>query len=138
MEIYLEQEFNIPRLKSDIADPKMDYFFINVKNLPIGFVKVKYEASLDNFIPAEVIELVKIYVLPRCKGMGYGRFALQEIIIMAEDKKKKVLCLSVLDTNYASIAFYEKNGFIAHGTTRLEVPLFKEHLRGMKVLKYEI
>lgn len=138
IEIYLEKEFNEERLNADISDLLTDYFFINVQNLPIGFVKIKYEAPLAGFAPEKVIELLKIYVLPRCKGMGYGRFALQEIIKIAEEKKKEAICLSVLETNYASIKFYEKNSFTFHGTTRLDAPLFKEHLREMKVLKYEV
>lgn len=80
------------------------------------------------------MELEKIYVLPECKGLGIGKLALKEIIYIAEQQGKKNLILDVIDTNRSAIAFYQKLGFEQHGTTILDVPYFKEELKGMNIM----
>jgi ribosomal protein S18 acetylase RimI-like enzyme len=63
--------------------------------------------------------------------MGYGKIVMNEIINRILQKGKKIFFLRVIDTNRNAIAFYEKIGFEFHSKTRLEVPHFREELRGM-------
>ena len=130
LELYLEREFGIDRLKAELIDTNYEYFFIQNNSENIGFIKVNNKSSselseLDN------CELEKIYILPKYSGMGIGRMAMTEIIKRIRKKGKKLFFLCVIDTNKNAIGFYKKLGFEFHSKTRLEVPFFKEELKGM-------
>jgi len=131
LELYLENQFNTKRITADLANPTLAYYFIKVNDNPIGFIKLNLSVSFDNYQAHEVAELEKMYVLPEMKGQGIGKKALSAIIQAMKDIGKKVFFLCVIDTNIAAMKFYEKLGFQFHSTTRLEVPFFKEELKGM-------
>ena len=129
LEWYLDNEFNDQRLAKDLVDKNTEYYFIEHQEKKVGFIKTKINISLD-FI-ANSVELEKIYVLPECKGMGIGKLALNDIIQKTKNNGKKSVFLCVIDTNKNAIAFYEKLGFKFHSKTTLDVPYFKEELKGM-------
>lgn len=136
LEWYLDNEFSDLRLTLDLADDTIEYYFIEHNEKDVGFIKTKIHSSLDFFLDNS-IELEKIYVLPECKGLGIGKMALQDIIKRSEGKGIKSIFLSVIDTNEHAISFYEKIGFEFHSTTILDVPYFKEELKGMhRMIKY--
>ena len=83
------------------------------------------------------MELEKIYVLPECIGMGIGKMALTDIIQKTKNIGKESIILCVIDTNENTIAFYDKLGFKFHSKTILDIPYFKEELKGMiRMIKY--
>jgi len=131
LEIYLDNQFSTKRIAKDLDNPLLNYYFIKVKEKPIGFIKLNLKVAFDNYAEKEVAELEKMYVLPKMKGQGIGKKALSAIIQEMKAIRKKVFFLCVIDTNVAAIKFYEKLGFQYHSKTRLEVPLFKEELKGM-------
>lgn len=137
MEFYLERESNTERLKSDVKDADYEYYFIQKNGKNIGFIKTKDKSS-DLFPELDNCELEKIYILPEYSGMGIGKMALTEVIDRARLKGKKLLFLSVIDTNKNAVAFYKKLGFEFHSKTRLEEPNFKEELRGMDRMKIKL
>ena len=134
---YLDQQFGHTRLKLDLRDKNIDYYFITLRNELVGFAKVNYGLHLH--VPFEnSAELEKIYVLPGQKGTGVGTFALEKIINMARAKHKEVFFLYVLDSNPEAISFYSKLGFIFHEKIRLELPYFKDTLRGLDRMYLEL
>nr|WP_299073646.1 GNAT family N-acetyltransferase [uncultured Allomuricauda sp.] len=130
LEWYLDNEFSMERLTSDLTDKNIEYYFIEHKLKVVGFIKIKMEPT-KNLSFGNSAELEKIYVLPECKGMGIGKLALKEISSRIRESGKKNLFLCVIDTNKSAIAFYEKLGFEFHSKTTLDVPYFKEELKGM-------
>jgi ribosomal protein S18 acetylase RimI-like enzyme len=84
------------------------------------------------------VVLEKIYLLPECKGLRIGKWALGTLIEKLEARGTKKLFLAVIDTNLSAIAFYEKLGFSYHSKTRLEIPYFKEELKGMHRMVKEL
>ncbi|MDY8136005.1 GNAT family N-acetyltransferase [Aquimarina sp. 2201CG5-10] len=130
LDLYLENEFGDKRLESDLRDPTIGYYFIVFKNQNVGFLKMNFRTSL-RLSDLDNCELEKIYILPKYKGLGLGKLAIKAIVCEIVSRNKKSLFLSVIDTNTSAIAFYKKLGFIFHSKTRLEVPYFKEELRGM-------
>lgn len=131
LELYLEDQFNSQRLKTDLDNPTIDYFFIKVGNQPVGFIKINLNVPFDEYASIDVAELEKMYVLPEMKGQGIGKKALSAIIDQMKIAGKLVFFLCVIDTNISAMKFYEKLGFQYHSKTRLEVPFFKEELKGM-------
>lgn len=130
LEWYLQREFSIDRLTADLKDKNSAYYFIEHELKPIGFLKIKNNSSIDiqNDTSAE---LEKIYVLPEYKGKGIGKSALKEIIKRTTARGIKNIYLGVIDTNKDAIAFYKKLGFEYHSKTRLDIPYFKDELKGM-------
>lgn len=132
---YLDNEFSDKRLALDLTDTNTEYYFIEHQEKQVGFIKTKIHSSTD-FIENSV-ELEKIYVLPECIGMGIGKMALTDIIQKTKNIGKGSIILCVIDTNENAIAFYEKLGFKFHSKTILDIPYFKEELKGMiRMIKY--
>jgi len=130
LELYLEQQFGHAQLNIELVDADIEYYFIVNNNINVGFLKLNYKTSheLSEF---DNCELEKIYILPQYSGMGIGKMAMTKTIEILKQKAKKILFLSVIDTNQNAIAFYENLGFEFHSKTRLEVPYFREELKGM-------
>lgn len=135
--MYLEQEFGTPRLTADLANDEIYYYFIQYEGKDAGFVKINF-ASVLTLTEQPNCELEKIYILPKYSGQGLGQSAMQQIIEDARQRGKKILFLCVIDTNTPALFFYQKLGFQHHSKARLEVPLFKEELRGMYRLALEL
>lgn len=131
---YVEREFGIERLTDDLTNSTIEYYFIHENEIPVGFVKLR-DVPYQEHNQHDVIELEKIYINPDKKGNGIGRRALADIIELLKGRGKKVLFLGVIDTNYPAIAFYENFGFTFHSKTRLDIPFFKEELKGMNRMR---
>ena len=137
LDLYLESEYGIEKLKAGLANRNLGYYFIECGKKPAGFVKIRYNAEF-NGRQNKAAELEKIYLLPEFMGKGLGKAAMGKIV---ESLKKKGVCtlfLCVIDTNTNAIAFYTKLGFTIHGTTRLDLPYFKDELKGMYCMMLEI
>jgi ribosomal protein S18 acetylase RimI-like enzyme len=137
LEWYLEKEFGDERLKADLSNRNVAYYFIEYRENPVGFVKISYNTEINN-LQNEAVELEKIYVLPEFKGKGLGKASLGEIVESLKKQGIKTLFLCVIDTNINAIAFYKKLGFTINGTTRLDLPYFKEELKGMYLMVLEL
>jgi len=133
LDLYLENQFSHLRLKNDLTQTNLAYYFIMTEDTPTGFLKVQFNVANDWFAESSC-ELEKIYILPRYKNQGLGAFAIQHLKQKAQALQQEVLFLHVLDTNQGAIKFYEKLGFQSHGQHRLTVPHFKDELRGMNRL----
>ena len=134
---YLDKQFNHKKLKSDLNNKDVDYYFINVIDNPVGFIKINNN-SVSNLFVDPYAELEKMYVLPKFKGKGIGKKALKKAIKIIQEKGKKILFLDVLDTNKKAIAFYEKLGFNFYSNTRLDLPYFKDQFRGINRMFIEL
>lgn len=137
LEWYLDKEFSTERLKSDLGDESTEYYFIEHQLKSVGFIKIRNNSN-TNLSIENGVELEKIYVLPECKGMGIGKLALRRIIKRTEELCKKNLFLCVIDTNVNAISFYKKLGFEFHSKTTLDIPYFKEELKGMNRMVKEL
>ena len=129
--LYLEDQFGDERLRSDLNNPSIDYYFIQIKKETVGFLKLNTAVQFDNYPPTASCELEKIYLLPAWAGKGLGRSAMEATMENVKNLGKQVFFLCVIDTNHTAIAFYKRLGFSIHSRTRLDVPHFKEELKGM-------
>ncbi len=137
LEWYLNKQFGDEKLKFDLKDKNIDYYLIHAKSNLVGFIKVNND-SISNLSFEEAAELEKMYVLPKYKGLGIGKKALNEIVKITQERGKKILFLDVLDTNKKAIAFYKNLGFKFHINTRLQLPYFKDELRGLNRMFIEL
>jgi len=128
---YINDVFGIQTLKNELANKNIQYFMAFIGSQPVAFMKLNLFSNLPNHDQAKGIELDKIYILPKFKGMKIGRKSLDLAFDIAKDNNKDIFWLSVIDTNQEAISFYEKIGFKFHSKTQIDYPDFKEELRGM-------
>ena len=72
LELYLEKEFGNKRLKTDLNNPLVAYYFIQSDKETVGFLKINYETSPQLSIE-DNCELEKMYILPEYQGLGGTR-----------------------------------------------------------------
>ena len=101
-------------------------------------MKINLFSNLPDLDMEKGIELDKIYILPQLKGMQIGKRLLDVAFDIAKSHKKEIFWLSVIDTNREAISFYEKAGFKFHSKTQLNYPKFKEELKGMWRMYFEV
>jgi len=77
-------------------------------------------------------------MLPEFKGEGIGKFTLDTIIVLMKKLNKNRLLLNIIDQNKVTIIFHEKLGFKFHSSTKLELPFFREELKGMQRMVLEL
>ena len=77
--------------------------------------KIHWKVKVDDQ-DAAVVHL--LMVLPEYQGDGAATAALDEIIKLAVDKKKKAVRLDAIGTNVPAQKLYEKYGFVNCGTAQ--------------------
>lgn len=100
----LEQMYSIAQLEKDINNG-VQYFVAYEGEEPVGFA-----GAALNFEP-DVLQLHKIYVLPRLKGTGVGKKLLINVRGWGLEHQQKYIRLTVNRNNKEAIGFYQKQGF---------------------------
>ncbi|WP_343743960.1 GNAT family N-acetyltransferase [Chitinophaga sp.] len=136
LERYLDGSFSVDRLTKDIQEPGTAYYLIYADGEPAGFVKLNdqlKEAGQASLYP-NAMELERIYMLAAAKGTGVGKLAMEKIEAIAREKQKSAIVLYVVNVNETAIRFYERNGFVKTGKTRLELDGFKEEVKPTTIM----
>ncbi len=132
LENYLEQTFNVPKLRNSLVKPNNVYWLAYSNELPVGYAKLKLN-SPSQFIDAEnVCQLQKIYVLKDFLSQKVG-LGLQNELLKRAAKEADKIWLSVLKENERAIRFYLKNGFESIGDHDFQIG--KEHFEFMAMAK---
>ncbi len=103
-----------------------------------GFLKLRPENSIELLAGADAFEIERIYLDKSVIGSGVGRKVMEFALDRARSMDKEVVWLKVMDSNEATVRFYEKFGFKKIGTERLNIPNLKDELRGMFVMSKEL
>ncbi len=130
LEWYLEKVYSLDGIRDDLQSKDVRYFVVFVGRHPAGFMKLKVNAGLDDY-PGPALEIEKIYVRTAYHGSGLGKLLMDQAFQTARELEKKIIWLGVIDTNVTAFAFYKKLGFKELDKTRLEMPYFKDELKGM-------
>jgi ribosomal protein S18 acetylase RimI-like enzyme len=135
---YLDKVYGWDGLKSDLMSPDLSYFIAFVHAEPAGFIKLHFNSSLPSHPSTKGMEVEKIYFRPPFKGKGIGRKLMALAMEEAKSHGKETIWLGVIDTNINAIAFYKTIGFEFHDKTVLDLPYFKEELKGMWRMKLKL
>lgn len=141
LELYLENQFGTERLRSDLANKAIGFYFILFEKEAIGFLKINFAPitiGMEGFEMEDICELEKMYIFPEYKRNGIGKWALHTLIDKIRKRRKTILFLCVINTNNNAISFYEKLGFKYHNKTRVEAEHFKEELNGLDRMVLEL
>lgn len=108
---YLAKAFSIERIKSELLDTNIQFYFTYLNNSLVGYFKLNEgEAQTESF-KEDTLELERIYVLQHFQGKQIGKAMLYKAIAIANAKKASFLWLGVWEKNKEAIKFYERYGF---------------------------
>ena len=128
---YLDKVYGLDVLGRDLRNSRINYFIAYYDKVPAGFMKVKLDSVLKDNVGGKHLEIEKLYFLAKYQRKGLGRELISTARLLANELDIDVIWLGVIDTNASAISFYERNGFKFFDKARLEIPYFKDELRGM-------
>ncbi len=112
IEQYLNEKFSLEQLNSELKNPKSKFFFSEINNKIIGYLKINTgDAQTENLL-SEALEIERIYVISKYQGKNIGKLLFDKAICVAKQKKIKDIWLGVWKKNHSAIKFYKKNGFV--------------------------
>lgn len=118
MTSYLDEEFSLVKLSSELINPNIEYYFASIGKEVIGYLKLNFGIAQKELQNENSLEIERIYVSKEYLGKQVGQLLLGKAIAIANDKKLDFIWLGVWEKNQRAIRFYEKNSFV----------VFDEHL----------
>ena len=128
---YLDRVYGLDVLERDLRSRRINYFIAYYDNVPAGFMKLKFNSPLTDKLDGKHLEIEKLYFLEKYQRKGLGQELISTARQLAKDLDIDVIWLGVIDSNASAISFYERNGFKFFDRIRLQIPFFKDELRGM-------
>lgn len=110
---YLDTAFSTEKVKGELSDENSEFYFAELENEIIGYLKVNYGDSQTEIRSEKAVEIERIYVLKEFYGKKVGQILYEKAIELAKDIDADFIWLGVWEQNPRAIRFYEKNGFSA-------------------------
>ena len=110
---YLDTAFSTEKVKGELSDENSGFYFAELENEIIGYLKVNYGDSQTEIRSEKAVEIERIYVLKEFYGKKVGQILYEKAIELAKDIDADFIWLGVWEQNPRAIRFYEKNGFSA-------------------------
>lgn len=108
---YLEKEFSIEKLKSELTDPDSKLYFSLIDNRIVGYLKINIGSSQTELKKENSLEIERIYVLSEFHGKKVGQQLYNKAMEIARQKSVDFVWLGVWEKNPRAIRFYQKSGF---------------------------
>ncbi len=110
---YLATAFSKERIKSELADPNTEFYFAELDNSIVGYLKINLGKSQTELKESHALEIERIYVLQEFQGRKVGQLLFNKAIDIAKGNPEiAYVWLGVWERNPKAIRFYEKNGFV--------------------------
>lgn len=110
---YLETAFSTEKVKDELSDENAEFYFAELEDEIIGYLKVNYGDSQTEIKSEKALEIERIYVLKEFHGKKVGQRLYEKAIDLAKGINADFIWLGVWEQNPRAIRFYEKNGFTA-------------------------
>ena len=108
MKEYLENKFSIKVLKTELTDKNSEFYFAQLENKIIGYLKINIGYSQTEIKNENALEIERIYVLREFHGKKVGQILYEKAIRRAKQKKVDYVWLGVWEKNLRAIHFYKK------------------------------
>ena len=113
---YLEESFSNEKLSSELNNPHSSFYFAEIENNVVGYLKINFGASQTELKDNEALEIERIYVLQAFHGKKLGQALYEKANSIAKEVKVNYVWLGVWEKNNKAIQFYKKNGFVPFDT----------------------
>ena len=120
MREYLEEGFSTEKLKTELTDENAEFYFAELDDNVIGYLKVNFGQSQTEIKDKNALEIERIYVLKEFHGKKVGQILYDKAIELAKEKSADYVWLGVWEQNPRAIRFYEKNGLQAHLSNQMK------------------
>ncbi len=115
MRLYIENYFNYSQVLSELSDAAMQYFLAFADDELAGYIKIRTVDEPAELVGAKHIEIERIYVLGKYKGMQIGKKLINHACETAKQQGFEIIWLGVWEENKIALAFYTKQGFAIFG-----------------------
>lgn len=112
MKKYLEEEFSVDKLTSELSNSNSAFYFATIDNKVIGYLKLNFGQSQTELKDDKSLEIERIYVLKEFHGKGVGQLLYEQAMQIALQSNADYVWLGVWEENPRAINFYKKNGFV--------------------------
>ena len=116
LDSYIRRAFTPDVLAGELANPKSHFFFARVGDETAGYLKVNTEEAQNEAMGPDALEVERVYILRKCKGLGIGRAMIEKAIDEARTRGLGTVWLGVWEHNRQALAFYEHMGFAVFGS----------------------
>ena len=112
MSKYLDEEFSIEKLTTELKDNNSEFYFATLDDDVIGYLKLNFGQSQTEIKDDKAIEIERIYVLRSFHGKSVGQILYDRAMHIARRENADFVWLGVWEENPRAINFYKKNGFV--------------------------
>jgi len=120
MQSYMDTQLTKEKLLSQLSCQDSMFYLAYVEEQQhrelAGYLKLNFWKAQSELRDPNALEIERIYVRKKFKGLGIGQNMLQKSIDIALKAKKKYIFLGVWEHNKSAISFYQKNGFVQFDT----------------------
>ncbi len=112
MNKYLNEDFKDDKLRSELTNPNSEFYFANLDNRVIGYLKLNFGQAQTELKDQNALEIERIYVLKEFQGKRIGQILYDKALQVAGRISADYVWLGVWEHNLRAINFYKKNGFV--------------------------
>ena len=114
-EEYINKAFSVDKLRKEIHNPNSTFYFIYLGGTNVGYFKINVDDAQSDINDKNAMELERIYILNEFQGNKLGGWAVERVMELAKNGKKRYVWLGVWERNERAITFYERFGFKKFG-----------------------
>jgi ribosomal protein S18 acetylase RimI-like enzyme len=111
MEDYLDSSFATEKLKKKLNDPNTEYYFGEMGDKPIAYLKINKGSSQTDLHNDNALEIERIYVIKAYQGRKIGQLLYEKALQLAQAYGVDFIWLGVWEKNQNAIGFYQRHGF---------------------------
>lgn len=116
VQAYLDEAVTPEVYAQELTDRRATFWLAETdEGEAVGFLKLRRHAPPRRMPERNALEIVRIYLLDRHVGRGWGRQLMQHCLDYARQQGHRAVWLGVWEHNRTARAFYEKMGFVAFG-----------------------
>lgn len=107
----IDSLYNTEKLARELAAKHSYFYFVEVEDQVAGYLKLNTRYEQTEGQRDDSLEIERLYILPRYKGLHLGSKLMKFALDLAKDKDKKRVWLGVWEHNEPAKAFYSRWGF---------------------------
>ncbi|WP_035356026.1 GNAT family N-acetyltransferase [Acetobacterium malicum] len=116
MQAYLEEAFNLEKLRSEWLNEASFFYFIFCNEQLAGYMKLNEGKAQTDLHDPLSLEVERIYVLKDFQGNGLGWQLMDKAVALGKARKLTYLWLGVWEDNKKALSFYQKHNFYKIGS----------------------
>lgn len=138
LEIYLQNAFSIPQIKSEIEEDGNVFFLLYQNDEAVAYAKLNANEKVNSLEGKKIVQIQRIYARKKALGTGIGAQLMQKCIDESLSKGIEAIWLTVWQQNLRAVEFYKKWGFEIIGEKKFMVgtKLYNDHVMSLDLKRF--